>query len=439
MNSYKENRLAYRLPRLQYDHTQNSEMFFFATKSFKEVGKLSRVLVERLHQNNLPRKVRYGFEIVLFNICCCAIFKEIYGLDVPVALSIRNGSTFSKICGYKNLKMIIDWLKSEDLITISLGFKCAGRVSGISSKLRPTETFLELLQPFLLEPVRVEKEMVVIKNPDKKNPLNLRGFKREITRTHRVLKSLNSLISSANIKIEKTINIQQPQAVMEYLVNGTKPRKGKSTAIQVKLNPQILSYNRVYSNHLGKGGRLLGGIQSLPKQERFTTTINDSETCELDFSSLHPNLCYALVGEQPPSDCYAITSVPRPIAKALMVTALNAKSRQSAIKSVRWELMQDKKSYDYDFEKAYDELEILHKPIIDCFYSSAWEGLQHTESCIMLEIIAHFTDKGIICFGIHDSAIVEIKYQEELHKVMCSKFKEVTNASFAPRVDRKDS
>jgi hypothetical protein len=382
------------------------------------------------------RKKTYGFEVVVFNICCSAIFKEIYGLDVPAAMSLRNGSTFSNLLGYRNLNNIIDWLIKEDLITVKLGFKSKGKKAGIASKLRPTARFMELLSEFLLEPVIATTELVSIKDPDGSSS---RGFKRELARTDEILGDLNKMIRSAQITVTKTIETATPKAIIDHLVSakGFKPTvKGKE--VNVTLHSEVVCFSRVYSGRVGIGGRLISGIQNLPRQERFSTQINGEETCELDFSSLHPNLCYALEGIEPPKDSYALTTVPREIAKSLLVTALNSKTRPSAIQSVRWEAIKAGKPITVDLEAAFDELEELHAPISRRFYSESWKYLQHLESCILLEVIAYFNAKDVICLGVHDSALVPTKYETELSEVMASKFKEITGANFSPAIDRKD-
>tara|TARA_R110002126_G_scaffold172712_2_gene321502 strand:+ start:761 stop:2278 length:1518 start_codon:yes stop_codon:yes gene_type:complete len=375
------------------------------------------------------------FETVLFNVCCSALFKEIYGLDVPAAILTKNGSYFQQLCGRGNLKTVLDWFVDNGYIELNKGFRGKGQETGVATKLLPTPKFLEVLEKFLLEPVVFETSLVNIKNDEGRGN---RGFIREILKSEKVLSGLNNLLAENEVTITKSVGSKGEDAIKGYLVKNIKAAYVSGVKVTLPVLPGLSTYRRVYSGRFGVGGRLISGVQRFPKEERWSIRVGGDETCELDFKSLHPNLCYAMEGLEGPEDCYKIPSAPRQIAKGLLLIALNASSRASAIKAMYSEAAKDGDIITGDINKAYDELEALHAPIAHHFYTEAWKHLQHTESNIMLDVVQHFVNKGVICLGVHDSAIVPIQFKEELHEVMSNKFKKATGVDWSPAIDRKD-
>ena len=439
---YRESNLSYGLPRPQMDHTNKGSLFFFATRSFREVGKLSRTLLPLIFPTKAPKgNQAFGFETILFNICCTALYEDLYGLVVPTAISLRNGSTFSKHLGYSTLKLVVEQLEVAGLITKEAGYRSKGRDSGISTKLLHTPKFLKLLQSVILEPVRSETNLVGIKNDLKEGIV---GFKKEVALTGRVLSGVNELIGAATIKIEKVVGTEVGgmEALIEHLLSsksgGTFEKLATENTKTVELVSEVCKYTRVYSERYGQGGRLYSGIQQLPRGERYSLTINGEETAEIDFSSMHPNMCYSLEGLTAPKESYKLDSAPRHLAKQMMVTALNAKSRESAIKSIKWEAIKAGSPIEIDLEQAFSELEALHAPIAKHFYTASWKTLQHLESNVMLEVMDHFRGRGIVCLGVHDSAIVPISHRKELERVMKDAYKKILLTTASPKLGRSD-
>ena len=437
---YKDDQLAYSLPRPQVDHTSAGEFIFFATRSFREVGSLSRELMVGLNPSKIKkRKFAYAFETILFNVICNSLYSEIYGLDIPAAISLRNGSVFSKHFGYRYLKEITDWFVEKGYITLTIGFRSKGRTSGISTKMRATPEFRTLLATYTLEPMRAMTPLVRIKNDLK---LGTTGFEDELLRTEEVLTQLNELIKGVDITINKIIETVDQKDLIDHLLSG----KGKTSKVksvkaekEISLVPDICCFNRVYSERMGQGGRMISGIQHIPRGERYSIKIEGDDTVEIDFSSLHPNICYAQEGKKAPEDCYVIDAAPRSVAKLMLVTALNAANRTAAMRSVRFEAMKDGRDLsEIDLEAAFSELEDLNSGIAHRFYTSAWKELQHLESRVMLEVMGHFSRQGIIALGVHDSAIVKEEYEEELREVMVREFKAVLSTTNTINLGRSD-
>ena len=429
---YKTNRLAYSLPRPKIDHTNAGDLFFFATKSFREVGKIARDILPRIHPN--PRsKFTYAFEMVLFNLCCSALYKDIYGLEVPVAMSMRNGSRWSKELGYRNLKRIVTWFEDEGYITIIRGWRSAGRTDGVSTKLQATDKLVSLVQEHILEPVKSTTDLVGVKDAEEDWD-SCFGL---VEHTTNILGKLNDLISKSTIKVTKVVDTHSPEELVRHLVStkGSKNIPRNSTTREVELISDVVAYSRIFSGKIGQGGRLISGIQQLPRPERYSLTIDDKPTVEVDFKSMHPSICYALLDIQGPEDNYAIQSVGRDTAKIILLSMLNASNRSSVVKSIRWEAIKNGTPLTaqeiLNVQNAVSELEEIHAPLSEWFYSSAWKQLQFLESQIMLKVMEHFVNKGVVCLGVHDSAIVPSEYEEELKHVMLKSFREVLDTTIS--------
>ncbi len=208
------------------------------------------------------------------------------------------------------------------------------------------------------------------------------------------------------------------------------------------LHPKLVA---VFNNEdWNQGGRLyaherFAGVnyQGLNSEIRATIEIADQPTIERDFSGLHVSMLYVREGIQYNGDPYAVAEEKyRPLAKAVMLRLLNASSRESAVASVTKEceslrgvtgLSQRKskllRAFEEceDLDKIFTQLETTHKVIAKYFYTGVGLKLQAVDSQMALEIVSYFVDKGIVVLPVHDSFIVQSKYDEEL----VAKMKEV--------------
>ena len=441
MNNLVANQLAYNLPKVLVDTSVRPEgddipLFFWASRSFKEVGDLSTQLREALGVAPCSRrKFTESLDLILYNVVCSALYNKIYGLKVPIALMTSNGSPFQRLCGRDNLNLILNWLEDSGFITRTKGYRNKGHSTGVATKILATPRFINEVSRCLLKPVIFETSLVCIKNDEK---AGIEGFEQEVSRTEEVLSQLNKLIEQSTLRITKGVESQCGDAIERYLSKNIQGSYMTGLQVTLPLQYNSVMYRRVYSGRIGTGGRLIGGIQSIPKSERFSLTIQDKNTCELDYSGCHVAILYAKSGQPTPNDPYCIQSAPRSAAKKLLLIALNASSKKSAIKALKKEARDAGKIIIGDIEAAFTELEAKHAPIANHFFSEAWKTLQHDESQIMLGVVEHFAKKGVICLSVHDSAIVLEEHESELAEVMASEFKKHTGADWSPITDRKD-
>ena len=210
------------------------------------------------------------------------------------------------------------------------------------------------------------------------------------------------------------------------------PRNGMR---RQSLHPKLVA---IFNNSdWGQGGRLYASdgflgvnYQGLNAETRSTVEIFNQPTVERDFSGLHVFMLYAREHIQYTDDPYAVIEEElRPLAKAAMMRLLNANSRKAAIQSLKKnyeelkgaiELSQYKLKLLQAYEKCENiefiitRLETMHRPISKYFYLGIGLRLQSVDSEMALEIVSYFTNKGIVVLPIHDSFIVQSKYENEL-------------------------
>ncbi|MFA6293872.1 MAG: hypothetical protein WC637_18935 [Victivallales bacterium] len=207
------------------------------------------------------------------------------------------------------------------------------------------------------------------------------------------------------------------------------------------------------------GGRFYSrghGHQGLKKAERKTITIDGANTVELDFNWLHPSMAYAKVGQQLYSDPYLISGIEelRPLIKHMLLVAFNAKNDNQALRSIRLFIFDKERETDISQEDMemldafhrlnpnlkglLQELKEKHKPIKDYICGDAGIHLMNKDSKIMRRILTHCTRQGIPCLPVHDSVIIQEKYENNLREVMAKAYKKEMKG-FTCKIDKVGS
>lgn len=181
---------------------------------------------------------------------------------------------------------------------------------------------------------------------------------------------------------------------------------------------------RVFNGTFDAGGRFYGPWWiGVPSAYRSFLRINGNQTVELDYSAQHPTLVYARKGLALPDDPYTIGDHERAVVKQAMLTCLNAIGRRNAWSAIqKWAYEERLEAGDSSAFQVppglLEEIERVHHPISEFFYTGAWTFLQRQDSEIAERIMNHFTAKGIPVLMIHDSFIVEQQYEDELREIM---------------------
>ena len=230
------------------------------------------------------------------------------------------------------------------------------------------------------------------------------------------------------------------------------------------IDPLMLKYQRKWKGNTGNGGRFYSPFVSMPKDGRLSITINNQSVGSWDFSQLHPTLLLLLehgVGVEPnmfsTGDIYSMPEypdIPRSGHKALINTIFNAKSKESAAKSIAtarmwydlfddcWVLQTYKKNERRDGDpvwpeqpleaaRAYIEAFLFRHPAFkNVAYKSLWGDLQLLDSSIIEEAMHRCNLRGIPVLPVHDELLVQRTKKEEARQILLSSFHKVTAGRF---------
>ena len=196
----------------------------------------------------------------------------------------------------------------------------------------------------------------------------------------------------------------------------------------------------------GHGGRLYASAtmvgfnyQCIPSDMRKMIKVDGKDTCEVDYSGLHPHMIYSIVGKQLRGNAYDFLPLEdKALAKFALLVMLNAKSKVAAIAAL------EKRAYELrtasglspkkvdlrnallrnpNFSKIVDDAAKRHSEIRSYFYRGSGIRLQNIESAMALEITHSFAERDIPVLPVHDSFIIEQKYRTQLVQMMQSVYK----------------
>lgn len=197
--------------------------------------------------------------------------------------------------------------------------------------------------------------------------------------------------------------------------------------------------HRVFNHDWNHGGRFYHCGQTTPKRFREEMLINGEPVAECDYSAMHINLAYALMGLQAPSgDLYAWDGVPRPVAKKAALWMLNgckvhqmrikledaANDASSADKTADAAMYRQwAKKYALAAQAFYE----AHRPIVDLMNDERIGlKLQRQDSEVAERVLLELLARDVVCLPIHDSFIVQAKHKPLLLQIMGDAYRDVT-------------
>lgn len=243
------------------------------------------------------------------------------------------------------------------------------------------------------------------------------------------------------------------------------------------IRPSELVYNRCFSNRAGTSGgrlfnRLTSSIQTSHREEIF---IDGKKTVEFDYSSMHVQSAYAVVGQKPPEDSYNIFDesgklINRSITKSVLIVLLCLKERldlenKSELRkfaaAVTKRLTTSRKKHsmyrNYCLEKGreisieappehvtYNEIKKVaialmkkHEPIERYFFSDSSGYFQYLESEIAIAVMNYVQNEGGAILSIHDGFLTTEFYTPVLSAAMVSAYQNVLKTHDIPKFDKK--
>lgn len=194
------------------------------------------------------------------------------------------------------------------------------------------------------------------------------------------------------------------------------------------------------------GGRYYAPFQNIPSDIRLHLTIDGKSMVSLDYSSLHPRLLYNEVGIVMPHDPYCIEEYDRKIAKVATNIAINAQSRDSAIKAIARRCFSKPRGGEHanrdelaQAERLMDSILDFHDPIRGAFGSDAGVRLQHVDAQAMRTVTKKCQAAGIQMLPVHDEALVEERHASTVQGFMIDALAQCTKGPNRATVGLKRS
>jgi hypothetical protein len=199
--------------------------------------------------------------------------------------------------------------------------------------------------------------------------------------------------------------------------------KAKEDRVPIDLGNRYL-YRVFNDGSFQMGGRFYGGWwQNVPSDIRPYIRINGKLTVEIDYSSLHPRMLFAMEGLEAPDDLYDVGLDPtfRDAVKQTFNAMINAPSnRINPVSSF------DADATGMSWPEFRETVRQGFGPIAKYFGTGEGIRLQRLDSDILEKVMLHFAEHDIPCLPIHDSVIMHHGYAEELEDVMGRAFEDMT-------------
>jgi hypothetical protein len=184
---------------------------------------------------------------------------------------------------------------------------------------------------------------------------------------------------------------------------------------------------RIFNRTFFRGGRMYasgGAWQTMAKADRLKIRIDEEPVVEVDYSTLHPALLYAEVGQYVPADTYVIEGWPRNLTKMALNTLINAPNSHSARLAIAHaEPMAE--VAELGPQKALEaasrliaDIKQRHGPIARFFHSGKGIELQRRDSDMAVKVMLIMRRGGIGVLPIHDSFLVPASKADFLEEVM---------------------
>lgn len=324
---------------------------------------------------------------------------------------IYNGVEVNRKVSYSYTKMILDWLHSQEYITLIKG-KVIRWNEPVGSKITPAD--------FEGSKVIIQDKLYSLVSVVIQDRMNVPTIPSVLA----IKDSKGNYITKKLRKTEKKL----VDLLNQYNYNSRKfevESKGGCYDIQIRK-----VFNNNSWNHGGRSYVVGKGAEVMARTFREEITIDGEPTVELDFKSLHPNILACKMGIRLPDnfDPYGIEmegydkDVLRKICKVLLLCAFNANSIESAIGATIGEFIVQTDDNDVplinawkqqglvpavvEFKRIAEKLCEHNSYAQDYFFSGIGLELQNTDSRIMDAIIELFLEKDEFVLPVHDSILI---------------------------------
>ncbi|MBC2734146.1 MAG: hypothetical protein HF981_07300 [Desulfobacteraceae bacterium] len=431
----------------KYDNTDLFDVYRIS--DFPEVKSLLQDIHDELQSEGLiPRyaknasRFRDNVRLTILNLCAVYLNDP----DKYVAYH-RNERRYKKgtrlhkfrISYHYLIEVIIDgFLKPKGYIEDKKGHRFSD--SQKISRMRPTKRFVErfiesnkVTLPMITFDDR--RELIVLRNEKKEDiPYEDNAFTRKAREN---LELINQVIDQNVILLALS---NQDLNLMNKMLRDS---KNKVRRLGGSVDFTRTRLRRIFSrSSWEQGGRYYSAWwHRVPNRKiklRRHLTINGITTVEPDFDGLHINMLYAKEGiPMPEGDVYHLEGYSnddtfRQFVKRMLLVMVNA-TREHDVRSALHEAVHEKGDLEVpeevgstssmDIDPIRHAFAKKHEPIAHYLASDVGIDLQYWDSVLAEYIMVHFAQQGIPCLPVHDSYIIDFRYEDELIQVMKEGFK----------------
>jgi len=271
---------------------------------------------------------------------------------------------------------------------------------GQQSRFRATA---DLYRAYMNRPVPLvcaPRERIILRDAD--GGLAAYQNSRQTDRWRNQVLAFNEVLASAFIELDgkliaegDAVGVRDEDSEVRRMVNGT----------------ATLSLHRVWNENWQRNGRLYGcWVQNLPKEKRRTLLLNGEPVAEPDYPALHCRLIYDLAGKPMPDKPFEIDGFERSEVKRAFYTMVNAPSWDSARRAI-WQ-------HSKRWNELMPAIARKHSAVKDALCSGIGARLMFIDATIMCRNLADLNREGIVALPIHDSVIVQAKYESRAFEIM---------------------
>ncbi|MBN8568074.1 MAG: hypothetical protein J0M18_00465 [Ignavibacteria bacterium] len=345
---------------------------------------------------------------------------------------------------YKIVTQITDGLITAGYLRIG-GFISRARASTYQA----TDKLMKLLRPIPNSVIQLErpKTFVVLR---KKISDDDTEYITEVDYTDALADAINEDLKKYNTLREKTqLSLKNVPAQIAQNLRQKLEQISLENFKNIKANADG-SYNfnlipthlyRIFNEDFNHGGRFyrgvesnmastyinIGGVEQKVKLREFIE-INGNSTIELDYSAMHPRMLYHMKGIDYRNDPNMIekscSNEMRTIYKIVGLICINSESEAKAVDAIQDDLQKAgltpylPDNTDATRKKLINKFRKKNRRIDEYFLTGEGLRLQNKDSDIAHSILMHFAERGILVLCVHDSFIIEKKYEKELKRKM---------------------
>jgi len=396
------------------------------------------------HFSDIPhKKTKTHLKVILLDLYLCWLEDEEKSLGVGMSNSFYDyRSRYNSLHLSNHTIHVVYRLEERGLIGLWKGSEWSGKTTRIWASETLVKAFLDAaLNEFMIH-THENKETIILRDTNKE-PVEYKDDELPAAQAAKVT-SMRQQLKEYNEALFNTF-IEIPTLEKGFIEN----LKSGRDEVRHSISHHHKHVYRVFNNSsFDQGGRFYGGWwQNIPKRYRKDIFIDDQDTVEVDYKSIHIMLLYAKLGldmaeELKGEDAYTI-NIPftrddeeaRRLGKELLLRSVNAKDEKATLNTFRNFLVNEgygKQAVSLKNEDLLPLIQALrdkHPKIRDSFCSGAGIHLMNLDAEIASLVLGDCLHANILPLIIHDSFIVNSFDEYVLRQIMKEAVKTVVSAT----------